>query len=70
MTVTELIQALQKLNEDIGCDGKSTFSHEIPSHVWVTCEDSDADFELERLELDYMPGCSCPYGVTIVVKKS
>lgn len=44
-------------------------SHEIVGHIDVVLEDSDDEYEIVGLRLDYLFGCGCPSGATIKIKK-
>jgi hypothetical protein len=71
MTITELIEMLQKYNKEIGCDGKNIASHNIKSFVNFVI-DLDSDVQLEPNESEYpngiemnmLPSCGCGYGIT------
>jgi hypothetical protein len=73
MTLTELIEALQSLQKEIGCNGRSIASHDIKSQVVFCLNDRIVDLDIELddtefkhgLELSLMPGCSCPDGVIV-----
>jgi hypothetical protein len=74
--VTELINQLQKYNEEIGCDTEVIASHNIKSSVNFVITNSDLDIELELdyseyplgLEVNLRPGCLCADGVTFNLK--
>jgi hypothetical protein len=72
MTISELIQRLEKLREEVGCDGEMIGSHTFPSyvHFWIENPEIDLDLEFTGLELNYLPGCMCPSGITFNLKGS
>jgi hypothetical protein len=70
-TVTDLIQQLQALQKEIGCDGKGISSHPNSQSIVrfsITNPELDFDVELEDIELDLRMGCLCPEGVTFNLK--
>ena len=54
--------------DEIGCDGKSINSHDIPSSVIFYCEELDRYFSLERIEANTLGGCGCWSGIELVIK--
>jgi len=68
VTLTELIEILQKYRDEIGCNGETIASHSTKSRVDV-CYDGSEDvyLYLSSIELNYRPGCGCPDGITIHV---
>lgn len=70
MTVTELIETLVSLQQEIGCDGEKIGSHNLQStvHFYIEDKNTDLDIELDRIELGVLPGCFCPRGITFVLK--
>jgi len=72
MKLAELIKRLQSMQKEIGGDGETNIgSHELePDEVdfMVSNPELDIDFELEDIEPNMLPGCSCWSGVTIVLK--
>ncbi len=70
MTVSEFLSKIQMYANEIGCDGKGNIgSHKIPSSVRIRTEDCEGDYELVDIEMDYLIGCGCPSGITIVIRK-
>lgn len=71
LTVTQLIEMLAKHKLDIGCNGKVIGSHKLKSTVRFVVDDEnlDIDLELAGVELDLLPGCSCPAGVVFVLRQ-
>jgi hypothetical protein len=66
MTITDLIDVLEKHRQEVGCDGKGIHSHsDYPSRVrfHLTNPEIDLFLELESTELDYRLGCMCPEGI-------
>jgi hypothetical protein len=70
MTITELIQRLEKLRDEVGCDGEKISSHPFSSHVhfWIENPEIDLDLEFVDIELNFLPGCMCPHGITFNLK--
>ncbi len=76
VTVTELIEALQSYQKEIGCNGENIGSHKLKSYVRFLITNPDIDLSLEiddsehplGIELDYLPGCSCPCGIYFNLK--
>jgi hypothetical protein len=77
LTVLELIEILQKYQEEIGGDETSIAAHNLESQVSFHIVDPDIDIGLEiddsrypsGIELDLMVGCYCPQGVIFNLKK-
>jgi hypothetical protein len=70
-TVTNLIQQLQALQKEIGCDGEGIGSHPNSQSIVrfsITNPELDFDVELEGIELDLRMGCLCPEGITFNLK--
>jgi hypothetical protein len=73
ITLTDFIEHLQALQQEIGCDGKKIGSHNIRSfvHFHITNPDIGLDLTLDNsyytagLQLNLLPGCLCPDGVII-----
>ena len=72
MTITELIEVLQKYRAEVGCDGTKIGSHSNKSTVdfRIVNPDIDLDLELESIELDLRVGCMCPQGIIFNLMKS
>jgi hypothetical protein len=47
-------------------------SHKFPAHIYVEVEgdDSDDEYSIMALDIDYLGGCGCPSGITIRIKKN
>lgn len=65
LTVTELINVLEKYKQEIGCDGTRIASHNNKS--WVSFQITDPEIDhtltLSDIELDLRMGCYCPQGI-------
>jgi len=70
VTVSELIEAINKLQEEIRCDGTGIAAHNIPSSVSFYVENSDFldDIELVGIEASQLPGCGCWDGIRFRLK--
>jgi hypothetical protein len=70
LTVTELIDLLQKYKTEIGCDGNNIASHASKSSVrfMITNPEVDLSLELQDVELDLRIGCYCPQGITFLLR--
>jgi hypothetical protein len=69
-TVSEFLEEVKRLQEEIGCNGTRTGSHTYPSSVKIYVEGPDdfPDFEIDRLEPQMHLGCGCWTGIDIILK--
>ena len=71
MHVKQFAEQVASMAKEIGCDGGTwVSSHKFPSSVTLDVEDSDAEFELVRLDPDRALGCGCWIGIRIVIRPS
>lgn len=70
MTITELIQQLQKYQAEVGCDGEKIAAHDLRSEVRfaISNPEIDLDLELQEIEVNLMAGCLCGDGITFLLK--
>ena len=70
MTLTELIEKLEKLRDEMGCDGERVGSHNLKSSVQfhITNPEIDFDLELEDIDVSMLIGCGCWDGVIFNLK--
>ena len=76
MTLSKLIEVLKQHQKEIGCDGENIASHGLESTVSFSITNADIDLDLEiddseypcGVELDLLPGCLCPSGITFKLK--
>lgn len=74
MYVKEFADRIATMADDIGCDGNGGIgSHlKVRSKIFIDCinEDDDLiDYEIVDLDIDVLPGCQCPSGIIIKIKK-
>lgn len=76
MTLTKLIEILQNYQKEIGGDTSAIPFHQIKSTVNFKLTNPELSYNLELddseypfgIELDLLPGCQCPYGVSFHIK--
>ncbi len=70
LTITKLIEILEKYKDEVGCDGTKIGSHNTKSTVEfrITNPELDIDVELTDIELDLRMGCMCPQGIIFNLK--
>lgn len=70
MLVKPFAEQVAGYAQEVQCDGAGRIgSHKIPSAVNVRLEGSDHDFSLAEIELDFLGGCGCPCGITLVIRQ-
>jgi hypothetical protein len=69
-TIGEFRECIDEVSKEISYDGKTVDSHKgIPALVRVRCLNSDDEFTLVGYEVDGLPGCGCPSGITLEIRK-
>ena len=69
MTVTDLINRLTDINQELGCTGTKIAAHNILSDVSFYDEHGD-ELELTEIGVSQMFGCGCWDGVVFRLRKS
>jgi len=75
-TLSALLDRLQIMQEEVGCDGEKTAAHTYPSSVRFRIDGDDADMDIEielesvdDIEPESHMGCGCWTGVVFVLKR-
>jgi hypothetical protein len=70
LTVTALINVLEKYRKEIGCNGTNIGAHSGGSTVEFSIVNPEIDYDLELvgIELRLRMGCMCPEGVVFRLK--
>jgi hypothetical protein len=72
MNAHEFLKEIALMVKEIGGDGNVIGSHNLPSQIsfMVTNPEDDADYELESINPDILPGCGCWDGIIINLKRT